>query len=375
MESVEPGYNRPVQSGGVTREAEQIIAGSCPGARVAPWPEGETTHPYWGPFRQVLTGHASRDDIRFEGSSGGAITGLLVHALEAGLIDRVVHVGPSPSDPTRNATLVSRTAAEIIARAGSRYVASSPLEHIEAELAAGGAFAFVGKPCDASALRQLARRDPRVDRHVPLVLSFFCAGIPSHAGVGRILKKMQVAAEAVTEFRFRGRGWPGDCVAVTPKGEAHMSYADSWGGFLSKETQFRCKICPDAIGGVADIACADAWYGDEEGYPSFDEEEGRSLIISRTEAGERLLQDALSKGALSVEPLPIGEIEKMQPGQARRKRLVLARTLALPFALQPRPRMRGLQLMAAARRAPLPEALKNLLGTFRRTILGRRSRL
>src|SRR5205085_6064972 len=123
-------------------------------------------------------------------------------------------------------------------------------------------------------------------------------------------------------------------------------------GYLSKETQFRCKICPDAVGGVADVACADAWYGDEDGYPSFDEQDGRSLIVTRTEAGDRLVESALAAGALAAEPLDPIEIEKMQPSQARRKRLVLARTAVLPFLLQPRPRLRGLRVLDAARRGP-----------------------
>jgi coenzyme F420 hydrogenase subunit beta len=37
-----------------------------------------------------------------------------------------------------------------------------------------------------------------------------------------------------------------------------MSYADSWGGILSRHVQFRCKICPDGTGGFADVVCADA---------------------------------------------------------------------------------------------------------------------
>ena len=51
-----------------------------------------------------------------------------------------------------------------------------------------------------------------------------------------------------------------------------MSYAQSWGEILTKHVQFRCKVCPDGSGGFADVACADAWYGDERGYPSFEEE-------------------------------------------------------------------------------------------------------
>jgi coenzyme F420 hydrogenase subunit beta len=322
-----------------------------------------------------MTGHATDEAVRFEGSSGGAISGLLIHALSTGLVDRVLHIAPDPMDPTRNVVAVSRSAGEVLARAGSRYTASSPLEQIEAALAEGGAMAFVGKPCDASAIRQLAKADPRVDRHVPLVISFFCGGIPSHAGVGRILDAMGVAAAEVSEFRYRGRGWPGSAAAVTPAGTAEMSYAESWGRHLSKEVQFRCKICPDAVGGVADLACADAWYGDDDGYPSFEEQEGRSLIIARTEAGERLLASALSAGTIAAEFLDPAEIDRMQPSQARRKRLVLARAVALPLFLQPRPRMAGVAVLEAARRAGMGEQLRNLLGTLRRTLSGRRSTL
>jgi coenzyme F420 hydrogenase subunit beta len=236
--------------------------------------------------------------------------------------------------------------------------------------------AFVGKPCDASALRQLGERDPRVAQHVPLILSFFCGGIPSHDGVGRVLEAMGVAGAPLRAFRYRGRGWPGNAAALTLDDRtAEMTYAESWGGYLSKEVQFRCKICPDAVGGVADIACADAWYGDEAGYPKFEEAEGRSLIVVRTEAGERLLASALRAKVLEADILEASEIDKMQPHQARRKRLILARVAALPMLLQPFPRMSGLKLFEAARRAPLAEALKNLLGTARRTLLGRRSRL
>ena len=376
MESTPPGYNRPVVRAPISREAEQAIAGACPGAVVAPWDGAPEIHPYWGPLRQVTTGAATNDVTRFEGSSGGAISALLIHALETGLVDRVIQTAADPDQPTRNMTVVSRTRSQVLAAAGSRYVASSPLAELDAIVAEGGKAAFVGKPCDASALRQAARRDPRVAQHVPIVLSFFCGGIPSHDGVGRILNAMGLKGETISAFRFRGRGWPGNCAAETAAGRTEeMSYAESWGGHLSKEVQFRCKICPDAVGGVADIACADAWYGDESGYPSFEEDEGRSLIIARTEAGERLLASALSAGALSVEPLDPAEIDKMQPAQARRKRLVLARTVGLPLVGQPRPRMAGLKLAEAARNANLPEALRNALGTLRRTLQGRRSRL
>lgn len=378
MAELDPGYARPEATGApLGAVAERHIADACPGARVEPWVgKSDLVDPYWGPLRTVAIGAATDARTRYEGSSGGAVSALAIHALVSGMVDRVMHVGADPDAPTRNATVISRTPEEVIARAGSRYTASSPLADIVSAAAEGGRMAFIGKPCDVSALRRLGRLDPKLAETVPVMLSFFCAGIPSHGGVGRILAQMGVAAEEVTAFRYRGRGWPGMCAAETKDGRtAELTYAESWGGHLSKEVQFRCKICPDAVGGVADIACADAWYGDDKGYPAFEEAEGRSLVIARTVVGQSLLDAAVAAGALEIAPLAPSEIDRMQPGQTRRKRLVLARTLSLPVALQPAPAMAGLLVAEAARRAGMREALQNLLGTLRRTLTGRRSRL
>jgi coenzyme F420 hydrogenase subunit beta len=378
MRMVAPGYARPHQSAGVTAEAERAIAAACPGAKVAPWDgapwnDAPNTHESWGPYRQIATGHALDPDVRFQGSSGGAISALLIHALRTGLVDRVLHVAADPERPTRNVNVWSRTPEEVLTGAGSRYTASSPLASINQALSEGGRFAFVGKPCDVSALRQLGRVDPRVQEHVPLALSFFCGGVPAHDGVERILQALGTTLDDVKTFRFRGEGWPGTCKAVTHDGrERTMSYNDSWGGHLSKQVQFRCKICPDAVGGAADVACADAWYGDERGYPSFEEQEGRSLIVARTGVGERFLADAVAAGAVATEPLSVDQIDLMQPYQARRKHVVRSRTAALELSLQPKPDMRGLRVGEASRQATIKEHARNMLGTLRRIVLDRR---
>lgn len=373
METVAPGYSRPRQHGDASPQEERAIARSCPGSEVAPWQAAPSRHPFWGPYHRVLTGYATDPAVRYAGSSGGAITALAIHALKTGLVERVVHVVADPERPTRNLTAVSTTPDEALAGAGSRYAASSPLADIDRLLAGEGKVAFIGKPCDVSALRQLATVDPRVDAKVPVMLAFFCAGLPSHAGADRIIRDMGLEPEAVTSFRYRGNGWPGLTRAETHDGRVgEMRYADSWGGQLSREVQFRCKICPDAVGGVADVAAADAWYGGESGYPQFEEQDGRSLVITRTAAGEALLDAALAAGDMAVDPLPISEIDLMQPAQARRKRVVAARLGACIATLQPWPTMRGLDVPAAARESSIKEAASNLAGTARRILQGRR---
>ncbi|KQT35357.1 hypothetical protein ASG29_00515 [Sphingomonas sp. Leaf412] len=383
LETVAPGYTRPRQIAPIDAAAEATIAAACPGAKVAPWvgpqaagrPWGDAPHvdPYWGPYHSCETGHATDPEVRFVGSSGGVASALLIAAIESGTVDAALHLIADPDRPTRNVLHWSTTRAQVLAGAGSRYAASSPLAQIDAALASGRRFAFVGKPCDVSALRQLATRDPRVDALIPLKIAFFCGGIPSHAGSDRIVRAMGLDPAGVARFRYRGHGWPGTARADMADGtHGEMSYADSWGGHLSKEVQFRCKICPDAIGGVADVAVADAWYGDDAGYPSFDEQEGRSLVMARTPAGVAAVAAARDGGRIVTAPLPIGDIIRMQPSQANRKRLIAPRLAACAALFRPRPDVSGLKVQDAFRLGRMGYAFKQFVGTARRIIMGRR---
>lgn len=373
LRTASPGFTRPQQIGPVSEAAERAIASACPGAVVAPWTSASESDPYWGPVRDVMVGHARDASVRHAGSSGAAISALAAYALQTRLAQQVLHVVADPEHPTRNIIKLSAKAEDVVAGAGSRYAASSPLAAVGRLLDEGTPTVFIGKPCDVSALRLLGNNDPRIDAVFPLKLSFFCAGVPSHAGADRIVRAMGFDPTELIAFRYRGNGWPGMTRAETSDGRAaEMRYADSWGEHLSKEVQFRCKICPDGVGGAADITAADAWYGGESGYPDFDERDGRSLILSRTPLGERVLRDAIQGGAIHAEPLALREIDLMQPGQVRRKRALAARLLALRAAGQPLPRMSRLSIAAAARRSPAKETLRNFGGMLWRIARKRR---
>ena len=372
LATVAPGYTRPRQVATVPAEAEAVIAATCPGLGIDNRINAPHDDPLWGRWRSVATGHATDPALRHHASSGGVLSALLDHALATRLVDAVVQTGPDPARPLANATVTSATTTDVFAAAGSRYASSSPLAGVVARLDAPGRFAFVGKPCDVSALRALARIDPRVDAKVPLMFAFFCAGVPSGDGARRILAAIDAPEEQVIAFRYRGDGWPGNATATLADGSTRsMSYHDSWGRILSKQVQFRCKICPDAVGGGADIACADAWYGDADGYPDFNEADGRSLVIARTARGEAFYRAAIAAGSIATEPLEAVAIRRMQPSQVRRKREIIARLAAMAVVGRPLPRYRGLALRAAARQAPVGQQLRSFAGLVRRLVQGR----
>lgn len=372
MKTVAPGFARPVQESRLSELQESAIAATCPAIRIDNRAEAPNDDPLWGPWHFTGTGYVTDTALRHHASSGGVLSALLVHALETGFVDRVIETGMDPAAPLANVTIVANDAASVFAAAGSRYASSSPLSDIGRLLDEPVKFAFVGKPCDVSALRALAKVDPRVDAKIPLMLAFFCAGVPSGEGARRILTAIDAPEDQVVAFRYRGDGWPGNATATLADGSTRsMGYNDSWGDILSKEVQFRCKICPDAVGGAADIACADAWYGGDKGYPSFSEQPGRSLIMTRTTRGDAFLRSAIAASAIVAEPLDTAEIIRMQPSQARRKREIMARLAAMMVAGRPLPRYRGVKLIAATRQAPLSQHFRSFAGLLWRFALKR----
>ena len=371
-----PGFLRPVQSAPLSAAQEAAIAGSCPGLVQVVRAEGRTDDALWGPRLEMRTGWATDPTLRHAGASGGALSALLVHLLESGEVDAVIQTAAAPDMAIANATVVSRNREDVFAAAGSRYAPSAPLADLAGHLAehqmTGRCFAFVGKPCDAAALRAMGQRDPEIAKAVPVIVSFFCAGVPSHAGGEAVLAALGVTPDEVAAFRYRGNGWPGQVTARLHNGTEHsMSYHDSWGKILSKHVQHRCKICPDGTGVAADIVCADAWESDEHGYPVFAEAPGISLIVARTETGRRMIEAAEAAGRIETAPFDAAALVAIQPGQRERRRALLARLLALRAVGRPVPRYEGLRIAEAARQNPFGRNLKNFLGMLRRSLRSR----
>lgn len=369
MQASAPGWLRPKQSGTLAATEEARIARICPGLGQEVEPGERLDSVLWGPYVSAQTGWATDPEVRFAGSSGGVLTILLMHLLKSGRVEAVVQTAAAPDLPIGNTTVISTDAPAVLAAAGSRYAPSAPLSDVKARMADGRRYAFVGKPCDAAAMRALVEDDPKAAAAFPVILSFFCAGVPSHAGGKAVLQALGTDLDHVESFRFRGNGWPGRATAVLKDGgERSMSYHDSWGKILSRHVQNRCKVCADGAGVASDIVCADAWESDDAGYPVFEEGEGTSLILARTALGSEILAEAIATGRVETQPFDMGTLAAIQPGQRERRRALLARLTGLALAGRPIPRYRGLQVVAAARQNSLKSNLNNLIGMFRRAL-------
>ncbi len=373
MQVTPPGFLRPNQTAPLTETEEALIAAVCPGLGQVVQAQGRADPVLWGPYVQMVTGWATDPQVRHAGSSGGVLSALAAYLLASGRVTGVLQTAADPGFPIGNAAVISAEAGAVLAAAGSRYAPSAPLSDLAQIIARGQPLAFVGKPCDAAALRALVQRDPGLGQIFPVILSFFCAGVPSHQGGAAVLTALGTTLDATAAFRFRGNGWPGQATATLRDGTTReMSYNDSWGRILSKHVQHRCKICADGTGVAADITCADAWETDARGYPVFGDRPGVSLIVARTALGAEILADVQAAGMIVTESFDPAALAAIQPGQRERRRALAARLAALRLLGRPVPRYTGLQILAAARQNPLARSLKNFLGTLRRGLKSRR---
>ena len=348
---VEPGYLRPKTKQTIPADIMDAILDICPGVSIdgAGVEQTPLHDPVMGPGVSVWRGRAVRDEVQFRAAAGGALTALGMYLVDSGEVKFVLHVTAAKEAPMLTERKLSFDAGEVLEGAASRYGPAAPLVDVTQLLDRNEPFAFTGKPCDVAAIRNLSRHDARAAKLVEYTLTLSCAGVPALGFSHQFLERHGMKEPDLSEFRYRGFGWPGPTYARTADGrEAEESYLDMWYPYNEKwKTQFRCKICPDATGELADITSVDDW---PTGFPENDERIGRSLVVARTSAADRLVRNAIEAGYLQMEPAPekMSGLHQTQPHQVNKKRGILARLVAMWLTGLALPRFRNMRVLASA---------------------------
>jgi coenzyme F420 hydrogenase subunit beta len=368
------GRERPLARRALDEDELARINAVCPGTRIGgadPAQQGEaaTSDTVWGSAECLSIGYAGDPAARFRGSTGGVLTALGQFLLSSGRVKFILHVGAAKSAPMRSERRLSFDDAAVLEGAGSRYGPAAPLVDFTQILDRGEPFALIAKPCDVTAVRNLARLDPRVDRWMRYALAFVCGGASDLAKSEEVLERFDVDEAELALFRYRGYGNPGPTRIETRDGRAfELTYQQLWEDEAKWMIQPRCKICPDAIGIGADIAASDVWPG---GGPS-GEDEGFNGILVRTRRGRELYDAAIAAGALVIErAASFADFDLFQPHQVRKRRAVWARFKGMAAAGKPVPTVTDLGLEDCARQNSLSDNLAEARGSRDRASAGR----
>lgn len=369
MQMDELGFMRPVQtmsSSGSQGARTRTFDAVCPGRRVEiERTAGATqTDATLGSAVSVWSGHATDTIVRRAGSSGGVLTALQRWMLEASEDSTALTTRADPDQPRRTVPHIEGSASALTRSSGSRYAPSATLELLASQPA--GSAVLTAKPCEAVAARALVER--AVIEQPRAILSFFCAGVPSQHATDTLLDALGFDVNhPLRSLRYRGDGWPGEFKAEGPSGETvSTTYDVSWGRHLGPTVQSRCKVCPDGVGRAADIVAGDFWAADENGYPLFDEQDGTSAVIARTQLGHDLLMRARAAGVVELEPADLADIARVQPLQVDRVLTLAGRRLGRRAGGATNIKVRGLSYRRYAVRHPV-RTLRYAVGSWRRS--------
>ncbi|MEA3151426.1 MAG: coenzyme hydrogenase subunit beta [Gammaproteobacteria bacterium] len=369
------GRERPVVRTALDAATLERINAVCPGILVEGAVADTNTHEtesdlIWGGAQRLALGYAADPAVRYRGSTGGVLTALGQFLLQSGRANFILHVAASTDAPMRTERRLSFDAVSVLDGAGSRYGPAAPLIDFTSVLDRGEPFAVIAKPCDISAVRNLAKFDPRVDRYMQYALTLVCGGASELTKSEDVLNEFGLKEEELSLFRYRGYGNPGPTRLETRDGrEFELTYQKMWEVEATWKIQSRCKICPDALGEGADVVASDVWPG---GGPT-GESEGMNGLIVRTRRGLELYEAAVAAGAIKVLPnaVTFRDFDDFQPHQVRKKRAVWARLAGMKAAGLPVPETQGLRLRECACLNSLAENLDEARGARRRARQGR----
>lgn len=370
MEDVESEGKRPVFPAQLPDDINRKIIDTCPGIFM----NTGLTHEDGAAFDQdrilfgktldIYEGWAADDEIRYNSSSGGIVSALALYCLEKEGMNFVVHTGKDPDVLWKNKTIISKTKNDIVNGSGSRYSPSSPCEYLEKIEQSDKPCVFIGKPCDVAFVSQARKTNKKLDEKLGLVLSFFCAGVPSTAKTLALVDKLQMRREELVELYYRGKGWPGMFTLKNEAGEQkQLTYDESWGFLARKSRQLRCHLCPDGLGEFSDITSGDAWHRKHE-----EGNEGCSIILVRTEQGKRIIEKAIQSGYIQTIVSNAGNVIKAQ-GLVEKRKVVLPRILGLMLLRKITPEFEGFFLSRAMKMTPITNVVRNVLGMVKRALL------
>lgn len=366
----EKGFYRP-DTTSMSQQIQGIVCKICPGVNIHN--TGGSNTSVWGNVKLVSNAWAKDEGIRQSSSSGGVTSALAIYLLEKHKVDGILHVGVGDTDFLHNKLHISRTKEEVLERNASRYAPAAVFDEILTILDKNtDTYAFIGKPCDIAGIKNLLEQYSQYQGRIKYFLAIFCAGMPSYNASMKAISTFGTNKNPIA-LRYRGDGWPGYFEVTYDDGSSdRMTYNDSWGKILGRQLGFRCKICPDGIGLLADVASGDAW-NTKDGYPDFTESDGRNFCFVRTEQGKSLFEDAKAAGYIEIEKLHVPDVKDMQRYQFDRRHYVGWRIMAVQILSGGILHFKGLGYMHMAMKANLYRALRDMYGTMKRFYKARKN--
>lgn len=263
--------------------------------------------PFLGKYLNLYIGRAIDRFFLDNSTSGGLVTALLCHCLGKNAITGALVTTMGKEGSLEPSVVLAQTEKEIVAASESKYMpvpVNVGLEQIEAH---DGKYAIVGLPCHIHGVRKAEKINRTLDDRLYLHFGLFCSHTVNLNGTNMLIAKLDTHISKVVRLSYRTEGWPGFFSIRLRDGiKKKIPFGKVWaifGSFFFVPTA--CLLCCDLTNELADISFGDAWLPELKGA-----QRGYSLVITRSDKGEELLQDAQREGKIRLKKIERTDILK-----------------------------------------------------------------
>lgn len=252
--------------------------------------------------------HSKDDNVRLDASSGGFITGMILHLMDNGLAGGGIVARCEGEHPLVAESFIATDRKDLLNSRASKYAPVSSCTVLIQVLQRPGRYVFVGTPCMVEGLIKLQSFFPELKERIVLIISLVCSGMASRLSTKDYIEKEgSINILDIRRICYRGNGWPGRFRVFGKDGRLLMDRPYLGGSTIhvaSRDHYLRCWNCLDHWGRFADIVVSDPWT--DEMVKT--EHKGRSAIMVRTERGRKAVASAIDSGDMVADDIPLEDM-------------------------------------------------------------------
>lgn len=281
-----------------------------------------------GTTKQILMARATNAKVKARAQDAGAVSALIMFAIEEGLIDSAILTGFKNKSMPKG--VIASNTDEVLNCAGSNYMATATLEAFNRGIqdVARKHVGFVGTPCQVMALAKMKESMLGEQNHIEkleFIIGLFCTWALSFPEFARFLER-EVPDPII---RYNVPPHPANFLqAYTEKRRIDIP--------LDKTMQFirpSCHVCHDLTAEFSDLSV-----GSGRGEVS----EWNTIIV-RTKKGMEVLSGAKGKGFIEIREIPEKNLIHLKEASHNKKKRALKNIIRktgsvenlLHFKLQP----------------------------------------
>ena len=235
----------------------------------------------FGIYRRMVLAQATDKSILEKGQDGGAVTALLVHALQSGIIEGAAISGIAEDKPLYPVPKLATTPEQILENAGTRYTYSPNLLAFQEGIKQGRkALAFVGTPCQIHAMRKVQMLPlKKYSNPLQFTVGLMCTESFTYEGLfeEHLKRKMGVDLNDVAKVNIKGK----ILILLKSGEEKSIPLVEA-----KQYTRNSCRFCNDFSAELADISAGGLGLS------------GWTFMILRTERGEQVFNGAVDARVL-----------------------------------------------------------------------------